>query len=68
MKIVNDYLCEDLSVSDIVVLSGSKQYGRTTNTLRNGRLSHGFLYIWEGEATFYLKRGKKLKVTNGQLV
>ena len=68
MKTINDYLYEDLLISDIVVLSGSKQYGRTTNALENGRLCHGLLYIWEGEATFYIKKGKELKVSNGQLV
>jgi len=59
---------EEIFVHNIVVISGIRAQGRTVNMQKIGRLSHGLLYIWSGEATFYLEGKRKVKATNGQLM
>lgn len=61
-------LAGDILIQNIVVISGIRPCGRTVDMLKNGRLSHGLLYIWTGEATFYLDGGKTIKAINGQLL
>ena len=61
-------LAGDILIQNIVVISGVRPLGRTVDMLKNGRLSHGLLYIWNGEATFYLDGGKTIKAINGQLL
>ena len=59
---------ENICVGDVIVVSGVRPMGRTYKKLQNGRGSHGLLYIWSGEATFYLPEGRTMKVTDGQLL
>jgi len=61
-------LAGDILIQNIVVISGIRTCGRTVDMRKNGRLSHGLLYIWNGEATFYLNGGKTIKATDGQLL
>ncbi len=61
-------LVGDILIQNIVVISGIRLCGRTIDMLKNGRRSHGLLYIWNGEATFYLDGGKTIKAINGQLL
>ena len=61
-------LVSDILIQNIVVISGNRPYGRTVDKLKSGRPSHGLLYIWDGEATFYLESAKTIKATNGQLL
>ncbi len=61
-------LTEDCWSSNIVVLSGIRGPGRTVNHLQEGRKGHGFLYLWNGEATFFLLHGKSFKMTGQQLL
>ena len=61
-------LGDDILIQNIVVISGIRPFGRTVDMRKNGRLSHGLSYIWNGEATFYLDGGKTIKATNGQLL
>lgn len=61
-------LAGDILIQNIVVISGIRPYGRTVDKLKNGRPSHGLLYIWNGEVTFYIDGAKTVKATDGQLV
>lgn len=59
---------EEFSVSNIVVISGIRPFGRTVDLYSVGRTTHGLLYIWSGEATFRQNDGKTVKATDGQLI
>ncbi len=61
-------LIDDILVYNILVTSGIRPCGRTHSKQKNGRLNHGLLYIWNGEATFYLDSGKTFVASDGQLV
>lgn len=61
-------LYNDLSVNNIVIISGIRPAGRTIDMQKNGRKNHGVLYIWNGQASFVLADGKKFKAGVGQLV
>lgn len=58
---------KDLSIRDVVVISGIRPAGRCSNH-DGGRKCHGLLYLWNGQATFTLKNKKTVTVTGGQLV
>jgi AraC-like DNA-binding protein len=42
--------------------------GRTVDTIKSGRKTHGFLYVFSGESTFSPKEGKKIRVSDGDLL
>lgn len=65
--IENVRLADDLHVFDISIVSGVRAKGRTTDFTSYGRRNNGFLYVWEGEATFFDENLKKTVVTNGEL-
>lgn len=54
-------------IGDIVVTSGIRQKDRTIDN-RKGRLTHGLLYIWNGEATIYYEGSKSFSVNGGKLL
>ena len=66
MSFVDDL--KEVFVHNIVVISGVRPCGRSVNMMRCGRQSYGLLYIWNGEASFYLEDKREVKVTNGQLI
>ena len=59
---------DNIYVGNVVVISGIRPKGRTYKKQKEGRTKHGLLYIWSGEATFYLGKGRTVKVTDGQLL
>ena len=61
-------LAGDILVQNIVVISGARARGRTFTMPESGRGSHGFLYIWNGEATFYQDDGNTVRAIDGQLL
>lgn len=61
-------LYNDLSVNNIVIISGVRPCGRTVDMQKNGRKNHGILYLWNGQATFSLVGGKKIIADAGQLI
>lgn len=60
-------LADDLHIFDISVISGIRAKGRTIDFTRCGRRNNGFLFVWEGEATFFDEQRKKIVVSNGDL-
>ena len=66
MSFVDDI--KEVFVHNIVVISGVRPKGRSVNMQKNGRQSHGLLYIWSGEAVFYLEDKNRITVSNGQLI
>ena len=65
--IPNGQYFDELRVSDISVISGVRSFGRTVDYSGQGRKSSGFLFVWEGEATFTDDGGKEQIVSNGEL-
>ena len=59
---------QDICLSHVVVMSGIRPAGRTVDQRPRGRSSHGFLYIWEGSASFYPEKGDKVCAGAGDLV
>lgn len=59
---------KDISVCDLVVISGVRPCGYGFAKRKNGRPCHGLLYIWNGQATFTFDGGKTVIVSAGQLV
>ena len=59
---------QEVFVHNIVVLSGIRPKGRTVKMKKNGRSTHGLLYIWKGEATFYPDNKSVVTATHGQLL
>ena len=59
---------DNIYAGNAVVISGIRPRGRTYIKQKEGRTKHGLLYIWSGEATFYLGKGRTMKVTDGQLL
>ena len=57
-----------INVSDLVVLSGIRARGRWADFMSDGRLRHGLLYVFEGEATFSLQNGNTRTALAGQLI
>lgn len=64
---VSGQLFDRLNFFDISVVSGIRPCGRSVDRLKNGRKQHGFLYVWRGEATFYVRDEAPLVVTEGKL-
>lgn len=64
----SDMSLQETFVHNIVVISGIRYCGRTVDIKKNGRATHGILYIWSGEATFYLENGKTVKASDAQVV
>ena len=62
-----DQFWEELRPGEITVVSGQRPQGRGTD-VSGGRRTSGFLYIWQGEATFYLPSGERTLVSAGELV
>lgn len=58
---------EDICIHDIVLMSGIRPQGRTVDNRVKGRVSHGFLYLWEGEVVFTPEEGEPLRVSTGDL-
>lgn len=58
---------DNIYAGDVVVISGIRPKGRMYKKMTNARSNHGLLYIWSGEATFYMEDGITRKVTDGQL-
>ena len=61
-------LSDNIYIGDVVVVSGLRPAGRTVDMQKNGRSSHGFLYIWSGEADFERGEDTAVKVFGGQLL
>ena len=57
----------DVNVSDITVISGIRPYGRGSERVAAGRSSHGLLYIFSGEATFWCNDGERVVASAGHL-
>jgi len=66
MSFVEDL--KEVFVHNLVVISGVRPKGRSVNMQKCGRQSYGLLYIWNGEAVFYLDDKNKVMVTKGQLI
>ena len=66
--IENVRFTDDLHVFDISVISGIRARGRTIDFTRCGRRNNGFLFVWDGEETFFDEQRKKIVVSNGDLV
>lgn len=66
--IMNNQFFDDLHISDITVISGIRQDGRTADHSLRGRQKCGILYIWEGEATFRCDNKEKIVVSDGHVV
>jgi len=64
---VNSQFFDDLRIFDISVISGIRPCGRMMDYSCHGRGNHGFLYVWKGEATFYVDRGKTVVVRDGEV-
>ena len=60
-------LADDLHIFNISVVSGVRAKGRTTDFTCYGRRSNAFLFVWDGEATFFDEQHKKTVITNGEL-
>ncbi len=58
----------DICLSRVVVMSGIRPAGRMVDQRPRGRSCHGFLYIWEGSASFVPDDGEELHITAGDLV
>ena len=65
---VNNQFFDDLRISDISVISGTRPFGRMTDNSCYGRRNNGILYVWKGEATFYDDREETVVVSDGELV
>ncbi len=65
---MNGQFFDDLHISDISVISGIRPCGRTTDFSCYGRISHGILYVWNGEASFYNGNEKTVVVSDGEMV
>ena len=65
---INSQFFDDLHISGISVISGIRPRGRTIDNSSRGRENNGILYVWTGEATFYMDRGKTVVVRNGEVV
>lgn len=55
-------------VGDVVVISGVRRAGRSTDYRARGRHANGLLYIWEGEARFVSESGESLTAHSKELV
>ena len=65
---VNNQFFDDLRISDISVISGTRPSGRMIDNSCYGRRNNGILYVWKGEATFYDDREETVVVSDGELV
>ena len=59
---------DNIYAGDVVVISGIRPKGRMYKKMTNARSNHGLLYIWSGEATFYMEDGITRKVTDTKAV
>ena len=64
---INSQFFDDLHISDISVVSGIRPCGRMIDNSSRGRSNNGILYVWNGEATFYMERGKTVIVRDGEV-
>lgn len=64
---INTLFFDSVSINDISVISGVRYNGRTVDNSHSGRRQHGFLYIYSGEATFYVD-GTEIVVLAGNLL
>ena len=60
-------LADELHILDISIISGVRPCGRTIDFTYCGRRNNGFLFVWDGEATFLDEQRKKIVVSNGEL-
>ena len=58
---------DDLHISDISVISGTRSYKMTVDHSCYGRKNNGILFVWEGEATFFNEQNKVIVVSSGEL-
>ena len=65
--IENVRVTDDLHIYDVSIVSGIRAKGRTIDFSCYGRINNGFLFVWDGEATFFDQQRKKTVVTNGEL-
>jgi AraC-like DNA-binding protein len=68
MKIADEKTMVDLCVTDIMVISGIRPSGRSTDYRTAGRMRHGFLYVWNGEARFWDEEKRVVIAQSGDLV
>ena len=64
---INTLFFDSVLINDISVISGVRYNGRTVDNSHSGRRQHGFLYIYSGEATFYVD-GIEFAVLAGNLL
>lgn len=64
---INSQFFDDLHISDISVISGVRSCERTVDNNCGGRSNNGVLYVWNGEATFYMDHGKTVVVRDGEV-
>lgn len=64
---INSLFFDSVSISDISVISGVRDQGRTVDNSQSGRKRHGFLYLRGGEVTFFVD-GTALVASVGSLV
>jgi len=67
MKIADENALRNLCIDNVMVTSGIRPKGRSLNRGYIGRKNSGFLYIWQGEATFYEKGRPTVKVGPGEM-
>ena len=68
MKTADDKALMNAAISNIVIMSGIRPAGRTTDNRRMGRFRNGILYLWSGEGKFWVDGKRVLTATDGDLV
>lgn len=68
MKIADEKTMDDLCVTDIMIISGIRPSGRSVDCRTAGRMRHGFLYVWNGEARFWDGNKRVMIAQAGDLV
>ena len=60
-------LIDDLHIFDVSIISGVRASGKTVDYNCCGRRNNGFLFVWDGEATFIDDQRKTIVISNGEL-
>lgn len=68
MKMADDKALMNATISNILIMSGIRPAGRTTDNRRSGRFRNGILYLWSGEAKFWVDGKRAVTATDGELV
>lgn len=65
---MEDRFAEDVLITDISVISGIRPSGLAVDKSSRGRKSCGFLYVWDGEATFYVDGASQIVLHSKELL